>query len=193
MARHRWSLKHDRCIECGTTAIPHGGKGRCGQCRKRLLYKPRAKPERSIRARARFEQANRLYEQGATQTEIARTLGVTKERARQYVLNNPAGKLKSVPRVCKRCSGRYLGGRASFYCPRCAGRLCPNCAGPKAVIARICKRCVRKQTKARQLAELQVIRRLRRKKLTYKAIADQLGRHRHHIWQTLADFKRKRP
>lgn len=34
----KWSMKYDKCIECGTTEIPHSGKGLCERCYKRSLY-----------------------------------------------------------------------------------------------------------------------------------------------------------
>lgn len=32
MLKHRWSIKHDRCIKCGTTEIIHKAKGLCSKC-----------------------------------------------------------------------------------------------------------------------------------------------------------------
>ena len=35
----KWSQNYDRCIECGTTEIPYGGKGMCMRCYSKYLYK----------------------------------------------------------------------------------------------------------------------------------------------------------
>lgn len=32
----RWSRDHDRCVDCGSTDRPHGGRGRCQRCYQRL-------------------------------------------------------------------------------------------------------------------------------------------------------------
>ena len=74
----RWALAHDRCARCGTTDVPHAGRGLCRQCirdpkggHRQGASHPRAKltddQVRWIRAEAAA---------GRTPTEIAREVGL---------------------------------------------------------------------------------------------------------------------
>lgn len=33
-----WAMKYDKCINCGTTDIPHAGHGQCKRCRQKSRY-----------------------------------------------------------------------------------------------------------------------------------------------------------
>ena len=39
----KWSFKYLACIECGTTSIPHSGKGLCNNCHARYLRRKNGK------------------------------------------------------------------------------------------------------------------------------------------------------
>ena len=75
----RWARRHDACVQCGTTAIPHRSRGQCKTCYNRLVNPGR----RPLGPRGSFPQLTRqfLIEQyvvaGRSSIDIARQLGCT--------------------------------------------------------------------------------------------------------------------
>ena len=50
MVNVKWSRKHDKCIDCGTTKKPYHANGRCGRCHGNYLNRQKGKPKRNFGA-----------------------------------------------------------------------------------------------------------------------------------------------
>jgi len=47
--KKRWSKKYDKCLDCGTTKVPHCSRGRCKNCSYKYLYRVDPKRRKSIK------------------------------------------------------------------------------------------------------------------------------------------------
>lgn len=48
-AKKRWSRKYEKCLDCGTTKVPHRGHGRCRDCHNKYLYRTDPNRRKSIK------------------------------------------------------------------------------------------------------------------------------------------------
>lgn len=135
----RWSRKHERCIGCGTTKTPHAARGFCKRCNYYGGNSPPPVPSNR-------PDVIRLYDAGKNLCEIAKQLGVTRQRVHQIV-GGRADRNAVVPRVCQRCGANYQGRRATHLCEQCTktpsrmNRPCPMCGVQIAASSSLCFRC----------------------------------------------------
>jgi hypothetical protein len=99
-----WARKYKKCINCGTTSLPHRSKGLCTKCYQRQSYRKHSIHPRGLKIAAKLLTKSYLIEkyhhEKLSPTDIAKICGCT----RQYVFKML--KHHDIPRRSKHTSRR---------------------------------------------------------------------------------------
>ena len=182
-----WSRKFAHCIRCGKTDSRHVAKGWCSRC---YGANRRNNAGTILHGGPHFKRANQLLESGLNIGEIAKAIGLSRQRVHLLVRRNPTWG-KPVRRTCQRCGQRYLGGRGTHLCCLCtsssrAVRFCAKCGKRKCRGANLCLRCHMKQLRVfGRPKELRLAKRRRLQGWTYDRIASQFHCSGISVWRAI--------